>query len=115
MGEGHDGGSNFFSFVEDEDAVAGDELDVWPVGQGVGIWEGAAVIGPEVEVFLQVHPLGENGGGFLVGAEELVAGSCAALVDGAGEVEGPLGVDLENGSVGVFGVERVVGGRGEVG
>ena len=62
-----------------------------------------------------MYPLGDDDGGFLIGAEELATGSCPALVDGAGEVEVTLGIDLEDGSVGVLGMKGAVGGWGEVG
>ena len=94
----HDGGYDFFLFVEDVNAVADLDVGIFEVGKGVGRGEGFRVELENKEVFLTMNGFSDDDGAFLAFSKKLGGGGASALVDGAGEVDLTLVVEVEKGA-----------------
>ena len=94
----HDGGYDFFLLVEDVNAVADLDVGIFEVGKGVGRGEGFRVELENKEVFLTMNGFSDDDGAFLAFSKKLGGGGASALVDGAGEVDLTLVVEVEKGA-----------------
>ena len=108
FGHPNDGAPDDLSTIQNGDLIALIDLGIGRVGKSVGPVDGAGFEGEDAEVLLVVDLFSDSGGVSGAVAREDGSFGMAALVNGAGEVEASIVIEVEEGAVEALVVKGLV-------